>query len=342
MGELTLLSDYSLDTTILSNIYIDEYMTSNNEAQVKIYLYLLRNLRSGKGVSVCSIADVFNYTVQDVERALLFMQKQGLMQLEITDELISGIRILPLERKEVIMFSAKPDYSKEAIKEFFQRSEIKELVFVAEQYIGKSLVIEDIQNLYYINNTLGLSEEVIEYLIEYCVGLKKKSFSYMAKVAKDWSEASVRTVEDAKQYTLECPKEIYDVFRAYGVRGTSRKPQPGEAKYVKRWLNEYGFSMDIIEKACVKTVERTHSVSFEYTDAILRDFKEKNVASVADIERLDEQFRMSLADKKSGSASAQSRENKEAYSSKNNKNNKFNSFSHREYDFDELEKQFLS
>ena len=63
MGELTLLSDYCLDTTVLSNIYIDEYMASNNEAQVKIYLYLLRNLSSGKGVSVCSIADFFNYTV---------------------------------------------------------------------------------------------------------------------------------------------------------------------------------------------------------------------------------------------------------------------------------------
>ena len=76
MGELTLLSDYGLDTTMLSNVYIDEYMKGNNEAQIKIYLYLLRNLSSKTPVSVPSIADFFNYTVQDVERSLIYMQKR--------------------------------------------------------------------------------------------------------------------------------------------------------------------------------------------------------------------------------------------------------------------------
>ena len=77
MSELTLLSDVSFDTTSLSNIYIDEYMSSNNESQVKIYLYLLRHLSKGTPVSVITIADAFNYSVTDVERALFYMEKQG-------------------------------------------------------------------------------------------------------------------------------------------------------------------------------------------------------------------------------------------------------------------------
>lgn len=334
MGELTLLSDYSLDTTVLSNVYIDEYMASNNEAQIKIYLYLLRCLRSGSLVSVCSIADFFNYTVQDVERALLYMQRQGLMQLEMRENSISGIRILPLERKEVIMFSAKPEYDKDKIIQFGKKPEIKELIFVAEQYTGKSLVIEDIQNLYYMSETLGLSEDVIEYLIEYCVELGKKSFSHMAKVAKEWSESGIKTLKDAKQYTMDCPKEVYDVFRAYGLKGSNRKPQTSEVKYVKKWMNEYSFSMDIIEKACVRTVERTHSVSFEYTDAILRDWKSKKVSSIKDIEKMDEDFTAKYAVKTS-----ETEKRKKAVS---NSKSKFNGFSQRDINFDELENQLLS
>ena len=108
MSEFTLLSDFSLDTTSLSNIYIDEYMPQNNESQVKIYLYLLRNLGS-KGVSVSTIADAFNYSTKDVERALLFMQNQGLMSLDERNGNIVGLRLLPLTRKtsEVIVLSSK-------------------------------------------------------------------------------------------------------------------------------------------------------------------------------------------------------------------------------------------
>lgn len=336
MGELTLLSDYCLDTTVLSNIYIDEYMASNNEAQVKIYLYLLRNLSSGKGVSVCSIADFFNYTVQDVERALLFMQKQGLMKLEMADDCICGIRILPLVKKEVIMFSSKPEVSKDSIKEFMKLPDVKELIFVSEQYIGRPLVQDDIQNLYYINKTLLLPLDVIEYLIEYCVGLKKDSFSYMAKVAKDWADASISTVEEAKNYTLDCPNEIYTIFKAFGIRGGNRKPQPGEAKFCKKWINEYGFSMDVIEKACTRTVEKTHSVSFEYADAILRGWKERNVKTPADIEKLDEEF----ANKNSISSNNEIEKAKKTR--KASSNNKFNGFTQREYNFDELEKRLMS
>lgn len=336
MGELTLLSDYCLDTTVLSNIYIDEYMASNNEAQVKIYLYLLRNLSSGKGVSVCSIADFFNYTVQDVERALLFMQKQGLMKLEMADDRICGIRILPLVKKEVIMFSSKPEVSKDNIKEFMKLPEVKELTFVSEQYIGKPLVQDDIQNIYYINKTLNLPFDVIEYLVEYCVGLKKNSFSYMAKVAKDWADSSINTVEEAKNYTLDCPKEIYSIFKAFGIRGGNRKPQPGEAKFCKRWINEYGFSMDVIEKACERTVEKTHSVSFEYADAILRGWRDRNVNTVSDIEKLDAEF----ANKNSLMVNKETEKGKK--SRKPSAASKFNGFTQREYNFDELEKKLMN
>ncbi|MDO4966184.1 MAG: DnaD domain protein [Lachnospiraceae bacterium] len=333
MGELTLLSDYCLDTTVLSNIYIDEYMAQNNEAQIKIYLYLLRNLSSGKGVSVSSIADFFNYTVQDVERALKYMQKQGLMKLEISEsDNIRGIRILPLTKKEVIVFKQKPEITKEQISDFAKRPEIKELLFVAEQYIGNTISPEDIQSLYYINNTLGLNEEVIEYLIEYSVGLKKKSFSFMKKVAEDWADAGVTCVKDAKKLTYDCPKEIHDIFAAFGIKGTNRKPQPAEIKYAKLWIREYGYSMDIIEKACIRTVEKTHSVSFEYADAILNDWKVKGVKHLADVEKLDDEFLKQRAAKELSRTKA---------SKKESANNKFNGFSQREYDFEELERELL-
>lgn len=360
MGELTLLSDYCLDTTVLSNIYIDEYMASNNEAQVKIYLYLLRKLSSGASVSVISIADFFNYTVMDVERALFFMEKQGLMKLEVSDNRILGIRILPLVKKEsfkrdeskevkkiietnneeamdssreVIVFDKKPQYSKEEIIEFASLPEITDLIFAAEQYLGKMITQDDIQNLYYMNRTLGLNEDVIDYLIGYCISLKKKSFGYMSKVAKDWAESGVKTVKDAKKLIDNCPKEVYDIFNAFGIKSGSRKPSASEIKYTRLWIEDYGFSMDVIELACVLTVEKTHSISFEYADAILRDWSSKGVKHPSDVDKINQEY----AEKRKQNESSVKSSGKAKQAG-----NKFSGYSQRDYDFDELEKRLLS
>lgn len=354
MGELTLLSDYCLDTTVLSNVYIDEYMSSNNEAQVKIYLFLLRMLSSGSPVSVLSIADFFNYTVLDVERALFFMEKQGLMKLELTDGKISGIRILPLSKKslvaapvkddiskeakadikrEVIVFEAKPEYSKEEIIEFAKTPEIKDLIFALEQYLGKMITQEDIQNLYYMNKTLGLNEDVIDYLVGYCISLKKKSFGYMSKVAKEWAEGGVKTVKDAKKLISDCPKEVYQIFNAFGIKGNSRKPTATEVKYTKMWIHEYAFAMDVIELACTRTLEKTHSISFEYADAILRDWNTKGVKHPSDVQKLDEEY-ASQKEKKDSPKLSQGK--------KGSGSGKFGGYSQRNYNFDELEKSLLS
>ena len=44
------------DSTLVSNLFIDEYMKDANDAQLKIYLYLLRCMSSGRGLvkSICS------------------------------------------------------------------------------------------------------------------------------------------------------------------------------------------------------------------------------------------------------------------------------------------------
>ncbi len=41
------------------------------------------------------------------------------------------------------------------------------------------------------------------------------------------------------------------------------------------WLKTYGFSMEIIQEACSRTVLQTGQASFQYTDKILEGWKKK-------------------------------------------------------------------
>ena len=75
MGHFKIYQENYADVTVVSNIFIDQYMKDANDAQLKIYLYLLRVMGAGLCTSVSDIADQFNHTEKDVVRALKYWEK---------------------------------------------------------------------------------------------------------------------------------------------------------------------------------------------------------------------------------------------------------------------------
>ena len=68
MGRVQIARTAGRGTTAVSNVFIDEYMADANDAQLKVYLYLLRKLSSGRPTTVMDIADKFNHTEKDIHR----------------------------------------------------------------------------------------------------------------------------------------------------------------------------------------------------------------------------------------------------------------------------------
>ena len=82
MSCLTIYRDDYSDATIVSNQFIDEYMENANDAQIKVYLYLLRMMHANLPTSISDIADKFNHTEKDVVRALSYWEKKNLVRIE--------------------------------------------------------------------------------------------------------------------------------------------------------------------------------------------------------------------------------------------------------------------
>ena len=78
---ITLKKPASAGITAVNNLFIDQYMPDANGEFVKIYLYLLRNLQDTGELTISSIADIFDHTENDVRRALVYWEKQGLLIL---------------------------------------------------------------------------------------------------------------------------------------------------------------------------------------------------------------------------------------------------------------------
>lgn len=90
--------------------------------------------------------------------------------------------------------------------------------------------------------------------VEYCVSKGSTSIHYLKKVGLAWQESGIRDVASAKQETTTFNKHYYTILKAFGIR--NRTPVEKEAEMMDRWLNIYGFTIDLITEACQRTVSQ--------------------------------------------------------------------------------------
>lgn len=331
MKTLTLTNQAKKTVTVLENEFIDQYMPKANGEYVKVYLMLLRHLDESASLPAPSrLADLLECTEKDILRAFKYWEGQGLLEYkeEAPDRSLQA-EVSPSEASLTVAPVSGTDKSVNTGKHG-NRKEFKELLFVAEQYLGKTLSATDINAITYFYETLQMSADLIEYLIEYCVENGHKSIHYIQKVALSWHSQDIRTAEQAKTNSVLYNKNCYSILNAYGIKG--RAPAASEIAYIRKWHEEYAFSLEIILEACDRTMNMIHQPNFEYTDSILKNWYKKNVHTLEDVSVLDAAFTRAKADK----ARQQTTQ-----PSKPSGRNKFNNFENRSYDMNDLERRLI-
>lgn len=227
--------------------------------------------------------------------------------------------------------------SRDRKRELAGQAEIRQLIFIAEQYFSRPLTSTEQSNLMYFYDTLHFSADLIEYLIEYCVSKGSASPHYMEKVAQGWYQAGITTVAQAKADSNLFNKNYFTIFHAMGIKG--RNPAPVEMEFMDRWLNEYGFTIEIILEACCRTIRQTHQPNFQYADKILAQWHTQKARSLSDIKRLDAEHSAKVKEAGTQNAKAKEAGTKPAQKTVSNR---FNNFPQREYDWNALEQQLLN
>ncbi len=366
MNRVNIYRAAAKEQTAVSNRFIDEYMADANDAQLKIYLFLIRMMDANLPTCVSDIADKFNYTEKDVLRALMYWESRQLLALDFdaADNLVA-IRVLSLDNPyeaprtspritPVLSFirpasmntgftapkpasgaekdsrrdTARHDYSLDELKRFKSNEDIEQLLMVAEQYMGRQLSHSDMQTMLFLYDQLHFSPDLIDYLLQHCVERGKKDFRYIEKVALSWHEQGITSAKDAQSASRKYDKVVYTIMKSLGK---TANPAPKELEYINKWTKEYGFLLDVIQEACDKTVMNTDTHRFAYADGILSKWYQAGVQRKADIEAADSSFKKQSENKKR----AQKNDTRVT-------KNGFNHFTQNTYDFDQLEETILS
>lgn len=368
MKNLILKNNFQMNMTLLPNSFVDHYMANANGEFVKVYLFLLRHVEdAASSLSISMIADYLNNTENDVLRAFRYWESVGLLKLghgpdggittveflrdeedcsnEGMDEFSTHSQSYTQQTIAVPAPAPVTEFRSEAVsapveKEnqtpvanavpldtFRAQKEIKSLLFITEQYLGKTLTHTDVDTITYFYDTLHMSADLIEYLIESCVENGHKSIHYIQKVAISWAENGVETVSQAKEQSATYSRNCYTVLNAFGIK--NRGPATSELEYINKWADHFGFSADIIQEACRRTISATHQPSFEYADRILTKWYESNIRHLTDISALDHEFQKERS------------LHKAPVTRQKTVTRNLNNFERRSYDMDSLEEQLL-
>lgn len=357
MSDILLRSESAGKKTCVPHFFIDEYMPQANGEYVKIYIYILRCFEDDDmTISTSDIADRFDLSEKSVIRSLHYWAEQGLLELSFNKNAeINGITFFTdpeavkqhsLHKPAVSHNTGKPR-AKAPIKvngeeniavpekhyasytpmadSRISDADRRELVHVAETYLGRIITAPETEKLFSWMDELALPYEVIDYLIDYSISKGHDSFTYMNKIACDWSKENIKTVEMAKAYSQD--REMAPVYKQIqtNLGITSRAITPTEKNYIRSWMISMGMPLDMILNACDRTIKNTGRASFEYTDSIIKSWHGKNIMSLDEVNALDDEYR--------------SRFVKKSVSGK--KSTDWN-FEQRDYDMDIIEKQLLN
>lgn len=401
MLPIDLTLDGSTGVTLLSNIFIDHYMKDANDVQIKVYLYLLRTVSSGRAADLNTLADFLNCPERDIIRALRYWANKGVLSLsydrarmvsgnDFYEGHLSGICLQnlqqPMSAASMITVSApaafaensnaamqqiypaapqntsvsvsvsdprpsapaagvvslpdpdacKASYTLDDLKRFKSAPDHMFLLTAAQQYLGAPLSEPQFRSLLFITEGLGFSAELTDYLLQYCIGNRQKSFHYIEATALAWAEQGITTVEEAKAKLH--PKEDRESTAIMNWLGRTGTPAPEEARLIHRWLRIYGFSTELIEEACKRTVLAVSTNRFPYAESILKSWHEKGIRTSEDVAAADEAYqayRQSAAPRSSASGNGNT-------NPANRKRSSYTDIDQRDYDFAELEKKLIN
>lgn len=359
MNSLTVSQGSHAGMTMLSNRFIDEYMKDANDAQMKVYLYLLRCAGTAQSTGISAIADHFNYTEKDIARALQYWDKKHVISLLYDDaKKLAGIRLENLDARPADIVSMPTSVAALPLSQphslpsatAYSSSVVPAAPPAAIDVLSydKSVITLDrikafkqqemtAELVFITEQYLGkpLSTENIRSIIFMTdiLNFSTDLVDHLVQYCVDRGKKDFRYIEKVAISWAEAgvttPEEAasyaakYDknIYTVMNALGRTGSPTKKEASYIQKWLHEYAFSLDIILVACERCTVATDKHRFEYTDGILQSWRENNVHTMQDIQDVDAAFRKKRTSRAAHTALS---------------TNPFHQFHQNQYDYDEL------
>jgi DnaD/phage-associated family protein len=270
-------SNYYLNDTQVPNWFIAEYLPGAPGDYVKVYLYAFMRAARRDVASNESLARALGVALEDVLAAWTYFEGRGLVRKHYPDA-------SDATHYDVIFTDMKPRFgaacsadaaepeseggSGEKLRSALDDEEVRDMFRDIERLLGGALAGADIARLGSLLDE-GASPALILFAYRYCAERRRNTrAAYVAEVVRRWSEAGVRTAEDAEAHVLGADvrmDQYRQIMKALGLHISSITD--AEKQVFDRWLDEFAFTTDEILAAAGKAAGKRNK--FDYVKKIL-------------------------------------------------------------------------
>lgn len=222
------------------------------------------------------------------------------------------------------------DLTADRIASVQSHGDFRQFAYVAETYFRRPLTSKETQLFAYLYDSLGFSEDLLEYLLEYCIDTGHRNARYIESVAFGWYDEGITTVDQAKEMHQSYKRENREVMKAFGISG--RVLTDEERRKLGYWLKDLGMPLPVIVEACNQTMGSIHSPSFAYANSILESWKKAGITTVDQAKAYVQQRR----EARKAAGAKKPEDNTDRKKSAQRTKNRFQNYRGREVDYDAL------
>ena len=285
--------------TLVSDIFITEYMPDAEGDYVKVYLYCLFLGKHKRQVTINDLSKKLGMDITKVKQAFTYWENMGVI---LKSE--NGVAICDLKEKEVHRLyrpklTSTPEEAKQSTEKNIRRSQvitaINNTFFQGIMQPGWYMDIDTWFTKYVFE------EDVMLALFKYCYDRHALSKNYIISVAENWHSKGIKNSFDLDNYYIEyerCSEIKKKICKKLSI---TRKLTEFEEAYIDKWITEYGYGFEIIEHALKKTTSKTNP-NFDYINGILTDWYNKGLKTIEEIQNDNKKFKESQKTEKAEKA----------------------------------------
>ncbi len=273
---------------------VDKYIKLAGAGSLKLLLYLMRH--GGKSFEASTLKDALGFRKDgELEDAAGFWVQRGILKVEegvltATAEEAPVQQMLP-EMEEIAKPEAAATGSTKKATEtsaaFYTAADIADrinsdkgvayLFSEAQKLYGRLLKQPESRTILMLVDHYGLPAEVSAMLLKYCFKIQKTSTGYIQSVAQTWSDDGIRTATEADAQLSKLEHRFAAEEKLREAMQLTTKFSPKQQNFIKTWIEEWEFSVDMIMHAYDLTLDNTGGMNFSYTNKILDNWRAANI-----------------------------------------------------------------
>lgn len=263
--------------TMVDNAFIYNFLPKAPDMCVKAYLL---------GLSKCNTADetennleffakTLNICEEDVVSLFKYWEDNGLVQVLSTNPI--EVRYLPIN-------STMGNVKK------FKVDKYTDFNIQAQELLGGRLIMpNEFAEFYNLIENRHIQESALLAIIKYCVENKGFNISpnYIITVAKDWEREGVHLLEQVQAKIEELGVVDDKMSLILSAMGTKRKIQLEDKELLNKWLNAFGFELNVILFVVKNLKNKKRRLDVNVLDDTLTKYFEMKLMSVQEIENYE-------------------------------------------------------